>query len=78
MLASGSLLAAVAPEAEQVARQALVDAGFDVAVIGRLAPAAAEFTMIAGGERLPIPEWTTDEVSRALELTGRDCEGART
>ena len=66
MLASGSLLAAVAPDAAPSAVAAANAAGASLSDIGMLLPDGAGFWMVSGAGREPIPEWTTDEVSRAL------------
>lgn len=72
MLASGSLLAAVSPDAEAAARDAANQAGADLTTIGFLTPPEGGFRMNVGGQTLPIPEWTMDEVSRALAAAGSE------
>lgn len=69
MLASGSLLAAVRPDAMEAISNACQAAGIDCAVIGKLTPNELGFTMLDNGLQSALPQFETDEVSRALILT---------
>lgn len=69
MLASGSLLAAVAPEAVPAVEAACRDRGVPFAWVGKLTPAEWGFTLLQGEEQRELPVFTTDEVARALSMT---------
>ncbi|MGI9254229.1 MAG: AIR synthase-related protein [Thermomicrobiales bacterium] len=71
MLASGSLLAAIAPESVGAAIDAASAAGSILTDIGVLTPEADGFWLVSANGRTPIPEWTTDEVSRAIAATSQ-------
>ncbi|HEY8446200.1 MAG TPA: AIR synthase family protein [Thermomicrobiales bacterium] len=66
MLASGSLLAAVSPDAVPRIEAACQAHGIPYAWVGKLTPAARGFTLIRGNEDLPLPAFASDEVTRAL------------
>jgi len=67
MLASGSLLLAADPGAVDAIVASGHRGGVDFADIGRLTDVSGEFRLRDGGTTAELPEWTTDEVSRALE-----------
>ncbi|MFM9107585.1 MAG: AIR synthase-related protein [Chloroflexota bacterium] len=66
MLASGSLLVAVSPESADAAEAAAAGVEVGLTAIGRLLPPGSGYWLVEDGRRSPIPEWTMDEVSRAL------------
>jgi hydrogenase maturation factor len=66
MLGSGSLLIAADPRAVPGITRELADAEIPVAVIGRLTDDPDDLTLLADGERQPLPEFPVDEVARAL------------
>jgi len=66
MLASGSLMAAVAPEQADAVLAALRAGGHAPAIVGRLTADPADAWLLDGDDRRPIPHFTRDEVSRAL------------
>jgi hydrogenase expression/formation protein HypE len=66
MLASGSLLAAVAPEAMLEVERACQDRSIPYAWIGKLTSAHRGVTLIRDGHEIEMPSFTCDEVSRAL------------
>lgn len=66
MLSSGTVLAAVRPEAVDAIVSRLGDAGVVGAVIGKLTVPAAGFRIIEGGRVSELPHVQTDEVTRAL------------
>jgi hydrogenase expression/formation protein HypE len=69
MLASGSLLAAVDPGRVAGVLNALRAAGHSPAIVGRLIADPAEAWLLDGDDRHHLPDFTRDEVSRALEET---------
>jgi hydrogenase expression/formation protein HypE len=65
LLASGALLAAVAPEATPEALGALTGAGIPARVVGRLTPREEGLWRVeANGERRPWPVFDRDELAR--------------
>lgn len=76
MLASGSLLAAVSPESVSAAIAAAGAEGAVLTEIGVLLPEGSGYWLSGQGRRDPIPEWTMDEVSRALAEAAGDPAGA--
>ncbi|MCC7022823.1 MAG: hydrogenase expression protein [Thermomicrobiales bacterium] len=66
MLASGALLMAARPEAAPAIVAAGNRAGLPVSVIGHLTDEPGVFTLRAGGEPRPLPEFAVDEVARWL------------
>jgi hydrogenase maturation factor len=66
MLASGALLVAARPDAVPALVAAADDACIPIADIGEVVPEAEGFVLVTADGRRPLPEWTTDEVSRAL------------
>ena len=66
MLASGSLLIAADPERETDLLVALRSEGFAAARIGQLTPPGSGYWLRRGDERLPLPTFVQDEVSRFL------------
>ncbi len=66
LLASGSLLAAVAPNDEAAALGALAAAGVPAAVIGTVTPAAEGLTLVRDGRAEPLPAFARDELARYL------------
>ena len=70
MLASGSLLIATRPEGVPRIVHDIEAAGIPVSPVGRLTHDPREASLIAGGNRLPLPEFAVDEVARLLSQTG--------
>ena len=68
MLASGALLIAARPGAAPALMSAADEAGIPIADIGEIAPEADGFVLVTVNGRRSLPEWTTDEVSRALSM----------
>jgi hydrogenase maturation factor len=66
MLASGSLLAAVSPEAVRDVEQACRDRGLDCFWVGKLTPPEGGFKLIRNGETVDLAPFSSDEVARAL------------
>jgi hydrogenase expression/formation protein HypE len=65
LLASGALLAAVAPGATSEALRALTEAGIPARVVGRLTPREQGLWRVeANGERRPWPSFDRDELAR--------------
>src|SRR5215207_3429875 len=71
MLASGSLLIAVRPEAVSGIMRDIEGAGIPVANVGSLTAAPGEFSLVSDGIRQDLPEFAVDEVARVLS-TSRD------
>jgi hydrogenase expression/formation protein HypE len=67
LIASGSLLAAVAPGSAGELISALREAGIQAADIGRVLPAGAERVIIWGDERRPLPMFPRDELARLFD-----------
>lgn len=67
LLASGCLLAAVAPEDEAAALAALGGAGIAATAIGTLQPEAAGMVMVEHDGERPLPAFSRDELARYLE-----------
>jgi hydrogenase expression/formation protein HypE len=70
MLASGSLLASVEPDAVEIAVAACQRAGIPVTEIGVAVEASEGLTWHDGGDFAPLPQFAADEVSRVLA----DCD----
>ncbi len=66
MLASGALLVAARPDAGPALIAAADDAGIPIADVGEVVAEAEGFALVTADGHRPLPEWTTDEVSRAL------------
>jgi len=66
LLASGSLLAAVRPEAVPAALAAADAAGLPTTCIGKLTPPAQGFTLLVQDGPRELPAFTSDEVTRTL------------
>lgn len=67
LLASGSLLAAIAPGDVTAAQRALAGAGIASAAIGRLLPEEAGMTLVRGGVEGALPEIDRDELARWVD-----------
>ena len=67
LIASGSLLAAVAPDAAGGVIAALGEAGIQVTDIGRVLPEGSERVMMWGEERRPLPVFRRDELARLFD-----------
>lgn len=74
LLASGCLIAVVAPEDEPAALAALHQAGITATAIGDIEPAAAGFVMTTGEHNAPLPEFARDELARYIESMQRSEE----
>ena len=66
MLASGSLLAAVASDQADGVLAALRAAGHAPAIVGRLTANPTDAWLLEDDDRLPLPQFKRDEVARAL------------
>jgi hydrogenase expression/formation protein HypE len=66
MLASGSLLAAVAPESVLDVEQACRDRAIPYAWIGKLTSPGRGFTLLRDGQPVDLVPFSSDEVARAL------------
>jgi hydrogenase maturation factor len=66
LLASGALLAAVAPDRAHAAIAAGQAADIPVALIGEIASAERGFVLVERGVPRPLPEFASDEVARVL------------
>ena len=66
LIASGSLLAAVAAEAAEDVLQRLRAAGIEAAIIGEIT-AGPEVWLRRGDERRPLPRFARDEIARLFE-----------
>jgi len=66
MLASGSLVVAVAPEAVAEACARAASKGVSLVAFGELTPAESGCVLVENGSQRELPEWTTDEISKAL------------
>jgi hydrogenase maturation factor len=66
MLGSGSLLATANPSAVPNLIAAAADAGVQMTEIGQITWEAASVILQRGNDRVPMPQFDTDEVSRAL------------
>jgi hydrogenase expression/formation protein HypE len=67
LLASGCLIAAVAPEDEQDAVAALVEAGIAAMAIGTIGADGNDLTMLREGQAVTLPSFERDELARFLE-----------
>ena len=67
LLASGCLIAAVAPDDESAALAALAGAGREAAAVGEVIPAAGGLVLVAAGGSRPLPSFPRDELARYLE-----------
>jgi hydrogenase expression/formation protein HypE len=66
LLASGALIAAVAPEDEGTALGALAAAGVPAAVIGAVTPPDEGLMLVRGGVATSLPAFARDELARYL------------
>ncbi len=66
LLASGCLIAAIAPEDEAAALGALRRAGVEAAVIGEVRPASEGLTLATAAGDRPLPAFPRDELARWL------------
>jgi hydrogenase maturation factor len=66
LLASGSLLAAVAPDAARDVIAAGTAAGLPIKLIGEVTPPERGFVLVEGGKPRPLPDFVSDEVTRVL------------
>ena len=66
MIASGALLAAVAPEEEAQALEALATAGVPAARVATLLPDPAVRVLTEAGKERSLPVFEADEIARAL------------
>ena len=66
LLASGSLLAAVEPDAASNLFAAGAAAGIPVKLIGEVTPPERGFVLVEGGKPRPLPDFVSDEVTRVL------------
>jgi len=66
LIASGALLAAVAPEDEAPALAALASAGVPANTIATLVPEAAGRVLVEAGRERPLPVFASDEIARAF------------
>jgi hydrogenase expression/formation protein HypE len=66
LVASGCLIAAIAPEDEEVALRALADVGVRAAVCGEIQPLQAGLSL-ANERSGPLPTFARDELARHLE-----------
>src|SRR5215211_3684997 len=67
LLASGCLIAAVAPEDEQRSVAALVEAGIAATAIGTIGAEGDGLTMLHGGQVTVLPSYERDELARFLD-----------
>jgi hydrogenase maturation factor len=77
LLASGSLLVAVAPEGCDAVRDAIAAAGVAVACTGSLASGGPDVIMGARGEE-PLPRFQRDELATILEALDAERDQLRT
>jgi hydrogenase maturation factor len=66
LLASGSLLAAAAPEAARGVIAAGAASGIPVRLIGEITSPEVGFVLVEGGHPRPLPDFASDEVTRVL------------
>lgn len=78
MVASGALLAAVDPAAVDMVSSTLHEAGIPFAWIGKLVPPEHGFRIVDEGIDSPLPQFSSDEVTRALASNASTLEGAGT
>ena len=64
LIASGALLAAVAPEAAPTALQVLADAGIPATHIGELTASPGRYTLVSAQGSVPLPDFPVDELAR--------------
>ncbi|MBM3934753.1 MAG: hydrogenase expression protein [SAR202 cluster bacterium] len=64
LIASGSLLAAVAPTSVDAVTSALAGAGIPAVEIGRFTPAGSGLLARSGGKAAPMPAFARDEIAR--------------
>jgi hydrogenase expression/formation protein HypE len=67
LLASGCLIAAVAPEDERRATEALAAAGVEWASVGEVTPSNTGLVLVRHDQTRPLPEFARDELARYLE-----------
>jgi len=70
LLASGSLLIAVAPADSEPVVNALRRAGYPAAVIGAVTPSAQGLVLQEGNAERPLPEFERDELARVFDGFG--------
>ena len=70
LLASGSLIAAVAPQDAEQALTALRAAGIRANLIGEALPDGQDLTLLRAGRPEPLPTFARDELARWLEERG--------
>ncbi len=68
LIASGSLLAAVAPDAVATALEALSQVGIDASVIGKLTSPERGFNLSAKGAPAEFPAFEVDELARLFAI----------
>jgi hydrogenase maturation factor len=64
VIASGSLLLTTPQHLVQATLSAVADVGVECRVIGRAVPLEQGMSLIRGGERLPLPHFSVDEIAR--------------
>jgi hydrogenase expression/formation protein HypE len=64
VIASGALLAAVAPDQTSAAIAALATASISAAAIGHFTATPGEYILRRGGRAEPLPEYAADEITR--------------
>lgn len=67
LIASGALLASVAPEDAEAITAGLADAGIKAAVIGEVQEAPAVVVKTADGDERPLRRFARDEIARLFE-----------
>jgi len=67
LLASGSLLLAVAPACEGRVRDALGEAGIPCTQIGMFSPPEEGLRWVRGGRETALPEFSRDELVKAFD-----------
>ncbi|MDI3340669.1 MAG: AIR synthase related protein [Sphaerobacter sp.] len=72
LIASGALLAVVAPEAEAAALAALRESGIPAAAIGRMVADPDHVTLTTGGAERPLPTFAVDEIARLFAARTND------
>jgi len=67
LIASGSLLVTAHSEAGDDIVEAVHSSGDRAAIIGRVLPEGEGLSLVAGGERKPLPQFPRDEIARLFE-----------
>jgi len=67
LIASGALLAAVAPEESALMLVALQAAGIEASVIGQVVEGPPSVELMGGGKRRPLPTFERDELARVFD-----------